>query len=257
MSKILTTKNYSRFSPHEQNRPIVNNSALEKSMKKHGWIKAFPAYCVKNGHNKLKIKAGNHRFAIARKLGIPIVYTIDQDDISINELEQSTKAWKLSDFLHSYCQTGDNNYLCVKEFKDRYNIPLSCCISLLLGGATSGGLGANKIFREGRFKIQGMEHAEKVGMIVLESKNYIPFYNVYHYVLAISACCRVPEFDPRRYLDKLRSFPSMLVKQPDIRSYIQAIEILYNYYTNKKIPLLHMAYEAGRQRRGKRLLKNG
>ena len=68
MNQLAVTNNSGKFELCSFNRDLDKTQRIEESMKKHGYIPAYPIHCVKNGTGKFKIKAGHHRFYVARKL---------------------------------------------------------------------------------------------------------------------------------------------------------------------------------------------
>lgn len=104
--QIAWTNNYDKFELLDFNRDIGNTKQLEESMIKFGFLAAHPIHCVKSGSRKLKIKAGHHRFYVARKLGLLIPYVVCNDQASIFDLEGPTRRWSLNDFLTAHIREG-------------------------------------------------------------------------------------------------------------------------------------------------------
>ena len=139
MANIQGTTNYDRFELFEFNRDVGKTTALERSMLAYGWH-PYPMHVVKNGSGKLKIKAGHHRFHVARKLGIPCKYVIAEDQgETIQELEVATRPWTLQDYLASYCRVGNEHYINVKNYLELTGIPIQCAISMLAGQTAASG----------------------------------------------------------------------------------------------------------------------
>ena len=150
-TQIRVTKDYSIFDLHEVNRDVKNTKNLENSMAVYGWIDAYPMHVVRNGDKRLKIKAGHHRFKVAKRLGIPVKFVVvDNDDVGIHELEKTAKQWSVSDYLQSYVRAGYKDYHIVKEYHERTGIGISNCISML-GGNQAGTGNFQEKFKDGNF----------------------------------------------------------------------------------------------------------
>ena len=248
-TQVRETDQYDRFELHEFNRSIGNTKNLEESMRKFGWIDAYPMHVEKNGSGKLKIKAGHHRFVVAKKLGIPVKYIICDDlGATIQELEKSTRLWSMQDYLESYVRNKRPSYIAIKEYCELTGIGLNNAISML-GGESAGSNNKGKLFKNGVFKISDSQHAEIVGDIVIYLKRIgIKFANANLFVQAISRCVWVKEFLPSVFKNKCKTFKALVEKQQNLEGYLQMIDSIYNRQSKKKIPLQHLASETSRKR---------
>ena len=137
MLKIYETTNYEKFELLSFNRDVNKTKFLEASMKKHGWIDAYPMHVMRGQNGNLRIKAGHHRFEVAQQLSIPVKYVVSDDNSTIYELEQATNNWNLNDYLVSFVRSGHPAYDKVKRYRERTGISLIACISML-GGQSAG-----------------------------------------------------------------------------------------------------------------------
>ena len=252
MSTLRASSNYTFFELHKFNRDVFNNAgykALKKSMEKHGWIDAYPMHVVRGNNKKLKIKAGHHRFLVAQELGIPVKFVVcDQNDISIHELEKATTRWGLKDYLISYIKLGYHSYLVVKSYCDRTGIGLNNAISLL-GGQSAGSGNFTELFKSGTYQLGDSTHSGMVADIVLHCKKCkIPFTTNQYFVAAISKISWVKEFDPSILKHKISTFPYLLEKQPNLHTYVDMLDTVYNRQNKSKIPLSFLSNEAAKKR---------
>ena len=195
MSNILKTRDYNIFELHEFNRDVRKMANLEASMRRHGFISAYPLHVVRNG-KKLKVKAGHHRLTVAKKLGIPVKYVVCDDVASIHELEAATAHWSILDWLTSYCRAGLADYLEVQKYCTETGINISCAISML-GGNSAGSGNFNKAFKAGTFKIKTTEHANTVADIVRAIRAHSPGISGNNLVtIAISKIVQVGRIQP-------------------------------------------------------------
>lgn len=210
-------------------------------MRRHGFINAYPMHVMKNGSGKLKVKAGHHRLSAAKDLGIPVYFVVSDDNATIQELENATNPWTMKDYLTSYVRQGRPEYIEVYKYVEETGISLGNAISLIAGEEA---MSRNKTeqFRNGNFKPGNPVHADKVKDIVLfmKSKN-IGFASHSLFVGALSKIIFVHEFDPERFKKKVAVHKSIFEKQPDIKSYLDAIEAVYNRQSKDKLPLAFLA----------------
>ena len=247
--EIRSTKNYNRFEMMQFNRDVDKVEKLEQSMSRHGFIHAYPLHVVKNKREKLLIKAGHHRYVAAKKLGIPIKYTICNDEATIHELEEATKRWSLRDYLNSYVRCGMAAYLVVDKYINQTGISIGPAISML-GGQSAGSHNHQVPFKRGEYKLGDPTHAGIIADIVIHLKNKcnVPWGSNSLLVQALSKIAWVEMFKPTIFKHKAKTFSSLLEKQPNLISYIQMIENIYNRQAAKKIPLTFLAEEVARER---------
>lgn len=241
MDKVYETKDYSKFELHEFNRSLKGIDRLIGSMRNHGWLSAYPMHVVRNGNNKLKIKAGHHRFEAARALGISVKYVICDDDSTIHELERSTIGWTTRDYLESYARIGNPNYCKLSEFYNKYKIPVSVSASLLGGTTANFGCGTitNRL-KSGDFKVSNPTHAYDVGEMVLFLDDIgVEFCRNSRFIVALSKVMLVDGVNQYELKNKMNNHIYMMKKQPDVNSYITMLESIYNRQRapSKKLPI--------------------
>lgn len=247
-AKLTATKNYDLFELLRFNRDVMKTKALEKSMKTHGFIAAYPLHVVRNGNGKLKIKAGHHRFVVAKKLGLPVWYVICDDGATIHELENATTKWTLNDYLQSFCRCGMEEYQRVADYMERTGIPTQSAVSLLGGHLASSGQ-HGPVFKAGVFKITDNEYAEQVGDVIQHCKRAgFPFACNTLFVLAVSRVMRVTQFSATEFKHKVDLNASMLKRQPHLAGYMEMIESIYNRQRQNKIPLVFLTAQTMKER---------
>jgi hypothetical protein len=123
--RLQSTKNYDLFELHDLNRDVERIEKLKTSMRRHGFINAYPMHVMKNGSGKLKVKAGHHRLSAAKDLGIPVYYVVSDDNASIQELENATNPWTMKDYLTSYVRQGRPEYIEVYKYVEETGISLT------------------------------------------------------------------------------------------------------------------------------------
>jgi hypothetical protein len=248
MSKLYKTTDYTVFEMHEFNRDVNKTKDLERSMKAHGFIPAYPLHVVRNGGGQLKVKAGHHRLTVAQRLNIPVYYVVCDDAASIHELEKGTVGWSMSDYLTSYCRVGLPDYLEVRRYCAETGISITQAISML-GGQAAGSGNLNNLFKDGKFKIKSRTHADQVAEIVLHMKSCgVSFCNYRSLVAAISKALYVPEVNAKQFMMKIKSHTYLITKQPNVQEYLKVLEELYNRQSKEKIPVAFLADEMAKSR---------
>lgn len=250
--RIQETTNYDKFELHKVNRNIRSTKGLEESMRRHGWIDAYPAHVVINGNGKYKIKAGHHRFTVAKKLGLPIKFVICDDNASIHELEKGTTPWNLADYLESYVRSGEPEYIFIKDYIDKTGLPLNSCLAMLHGQAAGSSGNVVNSFKAGTFAVKTTEHSDTVANIVgaLKSEG-AKWANTTLVVQTISKIVMADEIDNKRFLKKIKTCGSAanLKKQPNMQAYLEMFEEIYNYRNrDTRVPLAFVVNESARLR---------
>jgi hypothetical protein len=246
--RIETTMDYDLFELHDFNRDVVKIKNLTSSMRTHGWIDAYPIHAIRNGNKKFKIKAGHHRYVVAKELRVPLKYVVCNDNATIPELERATNPWRLADYLISRVRSGDPHYLAVKQYMDRTGITLQQCISLL-GGESAGSHNKQEPFKDGKFTLGDRTHADIVADIIVHCRSCgIPVATLSLFVNAVSKMAWIPEFNPAVFKQKVTNFKSLVQKQPTAQAYLELIEAIYNRQSKAKKPLAFLADEAAKKR---------
>ncbi len=247
-AKLTATKNYDLFDLTDFNRDVKKIKKLEASMKKHGYIPAYPLHCTRKDNGRLSIKAGHHRFDVAKSLGLPVFYVVCEDTSEIPELEASTNYWKFNDYLVSHCRMGSKPHLLIAEYVKITGISPSQVASMLAGGSASSA-NQNKRVVSGTFEVKSTEHLDAVVRLVLGCKEMgIKFATQQVYVSALSAVTWLPEFDAATFLHRAAKNPGMCVKQATMDGCLTMIETVYNRQSKNKIALAFLAREAARMR---------
>lgn len=255
---IMSSLNYDKFELLEFNRNTKTTASLELSMKKHGWISAYPMHVIKDRvTGRYKIKAGHHRFVAAKKLGIPVKFVVCEDISTIYELEKATSRWTLQDYLISNVRLGNLAYMAVDEYVQKTGIPLSFAISLL-GGDGAGSHNKQAVFKTGMFKLGDVRHAHQVADLVLHMKDIgIEFAANNVLVQAISKVLFVKNFSPERFKNKISVHTYIFKKKDTTDGFLDSIEDVYNSHAGAKgkIPLAFLAKEASLKRMPSELRK--
>ncbi len=246
--KVCVTSDYEKFELHPFNRDVRKTKGLEESMRKHGWIDAYPMHVRRNGNGKFKIIGGHTRFTVARMLGIPVKYVVCDDDASIYDIEKGITYWNLEDYLVSFARVGKESYIRVLDFHRETGIGIADSISML-GGQTAGHNNFVHAFKTGAYKTAANTHAYIVADIVKHCKQFgIPFSTNYLFVQALSRIVQVKGFKVAVLKHKIETFRFLMEKQPTLATYQEMIERVYNRKNNQTLPLAFLADKAAKER---------
>lgn len=244
---ITTTKNYAMFDRSRENRPVnlLNRHRLRNSMKEYGWLKAFPMFAQRTENGRLVIIDGQHRFEIAKEIGIAVCYIVDATQVDVTKL-QGGAPWVPKDYAGSFAQRGYKDYERVLEFAGKHGIPLSTAAALLAGTVSFGNV--NTAFRDGSYKVRDELFADQVATIFATMKAYGRFTSKQSYIDAIAACCRADGFNVRRLLNNVKRCPEKLQPYATREAVLTMMEEIYNYAQIKRFGLKAAAENAMRVR---------
>lgn len=247
---IQETSDYSVFELVKDNRKVNLQSKecrkLAHMMRLHGWIDACPAIVQRNGA-KLVVKDGQHRLAVAKSLGIPAKYVVMDIDIDIAELNSTSRAWGIADYVHRYMAQDNEHYNTLWVFHQRYGLPLSTCAELL-GGTTY----KSQILKDGDFMVTNTANARGVAELAIYLKSLNPVAAVDRLARALSACLLVEDFDKGQLIENAEKCPHFLsAATGKVGHTLDALEKVYNYGKQKRVNLKFLAEEAARMARGK------
>lgn len=115
MTKILSTKDYSIFKKHENNRDIssANLKKLVFSIKTQNMLQFRPILV----DSSMYVIDGQHRLEAAKELGLEVYYQINEqashEDIVI--LNNNQKPWEIDDYVKYYISRGNQDYRKLQE----------------------------------------------------------------------------------------------------------------------------------------------
>lgn len=151
---VWVTNDYSIFKYMDVNRKIsnVNVAKLVESINEVGWLKN-PLLV----NEKFEVIDGQHRLEALKKLGLPVEFII-QDSLGRKEctkLNESQKNWAIMDYVNSYANEGNDNYIWLRQQIKTYNIlPNTTVLSVAVGGKNmNGGRIYADTVKSGKFSI--------------------------------------------------------------------------------------------------------
>ncbi len=198
---------YSSFVIDPSNRDISDTHVdkLEDAITDVYLLDAYPIVTTA----ERVIVDGQHRFKMAKSLGIPFYY-IAGDGITIEDValaNANTERYTYADALHVYNQLGIEPYQYLTTFTGKYNhLPLTYVSTLL--NSTS----ANGDFLKGAYSINRINYATGVISKLMDFANHkkeILNSRSYRRAIEILVCSSL--YDHKRMMERVAKVPTRLV----------------------------------------------
>jgi hypothetical protein len=223
------TTNYAQFAFDPRNRPIdegklakLFDSILENNLLYANPIVVTPDFVVIDGQ---------HRLRVAEVMEVPIYYVVapgvDAGKMMI-KFNTAVKPWTKQDFLHFWCESGNQEYLTLREFLNRYDFMGidSACRLVMHHGKRSN---MRAIFEAGDLVCDNIRHA----VLTAESaRAFSPFFAHYrhvYFILSISSLMDHPGYDQDRMIRKMQHASDKLNRCTEVGGYLRALTAIYNY----------------------------
>lgn len=248
--QLKKTKNYSLFTNDSTNRSVEKITKLKDSIKKHGFLPAYPLLVSRLG-SKLVIKDGQHRLEVSRALGIEVYYVeAECSKLSIPEINNAQRPWSIRDYACSYANSGNNHYSQLLQFSADTKIPLGICAALISGAKVDGSAG-QKLIRSGKFKFGSTDLAKSVVGLSDIAAKHVPWSKHRGFLDALSRCHMAQGFSASRMADRIRSASFLLTLQPNTDLFLDMLDKVYNYRLKDQFPLKFTATQALREKKSK------
>ncbi len=234
---IHSSFDYDQFSLSPVNRPI--RPAKVASLKDAIRTKDFTSEMPVKINDMYEIMEGQHTFLACVELGYPIYYirsTITEDDIAAINAEQDK--WTMDDYLHHFTTIGLHNYKVFKGFKERHGLTFTVAITMLTKDYTSKPNAAlSNRFKEGRFQAtRSIAEAEEMASMLNDfAVGGFKGWKSQSFGLAFIKVWQYPEYDHKRMLAKLEYLSTQLVRCPNVDTYLELLERIYNFKASDKV----------------------
>lgn len=233
---IQSTTDYGQFKFDPVNRPI-DHGHLEKlydRVSEKNLLHLFPILVSVDG----RVLDGQHRLKVAEALSCPVYYIVSPD-MSIEDVPATThtiRKWRKEDYMHYWCSVGKSEYLKLRAFQKKYSfLSLAQCITLC---NRSDDMKRRDAFPTGSYVCNNMDFAEQVAMHLLDWRDVgVEFYAEKSFVNAVSNLARNPNYDHAKMMEKMKYLSLKVVKCPDMPTYIQMFDGLYNHRNRSRIEI--------------------
>lgn len=246
LSKIkgYQSDNYKLFRMVEGNRKIneVKVARIIKEIESGNDVLNESPILVAENKSHLEIKDGQHRFVVAQKLGRPVHYILKKEAMSIYNVARvnsNTEKWKAVDFINAYSKAGDDNYIRLGKFHKKYGIAVGTCLTLLTYGVQKNDGTDDSLmqqFQEGRFVIKKWSEAVQLAEICKNFEEF-PGWNGRGFVIAISKIVQAGLCEMDKLVAKFKKDPRKLMPQPNAKSYLNNLQLIYNIDNSKQRPI--------------------
>lgn len=236
-SEIQVTSDYDKFSFLKENRDV--NEAHLKKLKKSIEVKYIPVPIIVN--DNYEIIDGQHRYMACKELGLPIYYTVIKNCSlkDVHTLNSYAKKWNWIDTLQSHVKAGNEHYIIFNEVMLENNFRYDQTYRILSGGLAST-VKRKLEWENGLFKI----HDTRTPFMWLERfheiSKYYDNWNRRNFVFCMVFLFKHPDFDYKRFIQKLSYQSRRLVDELSIVDYMDSINKIYNY--NKKGKKTYFTY---------------
>lgn len=227
--EIFWTKDYDRFKFYKMNREVDYHHCekkIQESLLVHGWLKSFPMIVDRD----LRIRDGQHRFVIAKKLGleIPVMIVEHFDDEDMFCINNASKRWTSLDFLHYHMQRGDKNAKILYDLAKDYKLSVRFILTLAHFNHNVISM-SSATFRD----FNKAEMIKKINLIN-EISDFIKLKSE-RINCALVTIIEHPQYDHNRFLAKLDYQRDKIHRCTNVSSYIDLFQEIYNYRASEKI----------------------
>lgn len=240
----LQTTNYDMFKKMECNRPLHegNIHKLMDSVKFKNLLPLRPILVDKDYY----IIDGQHRLEVAKRLGLPIYYQV-QEDARIEDiylLNDNSRCWKFEDYLNFYVANGNESYIKLNDFMKRHNLSLRASITALGYSKTS----CAYVFKGGGFKYPSPLEVSEAEYILRKSLQVISYLETrttgitkylngprFQRALFIFFSCKSVDFN--KFMNKLSYKLELIRPAARLTDMLQILEQIYNYMNRSPISL--------------------
>lgn len=208
---IHKTRDYDKFTLIDTNRTITNNRSLRNAIVKCNKLKFHPIVVNSN----YQITDGQHRWNIAKELGIDLYYVIDPspnvEDIQMMNI--GNKNWTTDNHIEFFMKQDYEAYKNIMMYKEITGLNTTLIITTF--AKRPRGLKYDH-FREGKMEMKfthekALQYAEAIGMIVdyvrkIEGRKGVRIQ--FYYALAKFVVTENP--NPVQFIKKLAAKPDIL-----------------------------------------------
>jgi hypothetical protein len=191
-------------------------------------------------NEKMEIIDGQHRFAAASELNLPIHYNQVKglNIATARDMNVLQRRWTVEDYAISYAKAGNENYKLFNELHRQHPSLATTIIMVVMAGETHG-MGTD--FRNGQFILK--REIEEVTWILeqLESIREITNGEIpvsKPFVISFLQALENEEFDTEEFLKGLRKKPESFHRVSVIRDGLRMIEDIYNF--QKSVNLIRL-----------------
>ncbi len=170
------------------------------------------------------------------------IYYEEREDVKNEDmiLMQVSESWSLNDYLHYYCTHKYPEYLKLREFMKKNELPLGIALNILIGGRQS----RYNEFRHGKFEFS-TEVVENDFEIAWQTVNYIkkingnsPYTKSARFWRAFLNLIQHVDFDRKQWEKNMKKHVTKFSNLATAKDYLVFMQHIYNYRVNQKVDFL-------------------
>ncbi len=233
------TTNYKMFSCLKGNRSIDKGQVkkLIQSISTNNLLEYNPIMVTKRG----LVIDGQHRLEAARSLNLPVFYNEVSGNLTeVILLNSNAKNWSIDDFVNSHIELGNDEYVALKQFKEKWGVAYTTAASLLM--AKKVGSDLDKIsdpLKEGSFKVLSLKRANEVMEWTSSFSDYADKVIMKNrsFIKAVETLLDTDEITLSGLNRKLEIANRKLVRSSTRMDYLRQIEEIVNFKSRTKVRL--------------------
>lgn len=153
---VYRTQDYDKFKMLEGNRHVdtAHVNELKRSIEDRGNLTQYFPVVV---NDNLEVIDGQHRLAALKELDLPVYYEVKEGMIisDVIALNSGSKNWNWKDFMMSYADRNNANYINFKKLADEFGFGFSILLSYVKNERTGG---RNIEFIQGDLQLDSEEY---------------------------------------------------------------------------------------------------
>lgn len=231
---VYQTRNYAKFKKLESNRAVLKG-------RKEKLIESFEGGYILNPiviNEKNEIIDGQGRYEACKELGLPICYVVDEGTTieDCRRMNSYNTPWKSRDFVESFADDGNENYIIFLDVLNTLNIPVDRALRLAGKGGGSK-CGYSKYIRAGKLifteddanKVKDVyKKANEISQALLLSiRLNEAFYT------GVAVINNYPQYDHRRMVQNAEKCRNTYRQMANLESQLKEFSRIYNYKASK------------------------
>lgn len=243
--EVYRTTDYELFELFPTNREVKNYHVrrLMEAIERDNRLRDNPIKVTPDG----EVLDGQHRLEAARRLEVPVYYTIVDRETAIEDIAEEnalTKRWTRTDFMHHFRKMGRQHYQTLFDFMRDFPWLTTTSASALLRGYTVNrrmSQWEREEFMSGRFVVTAYEPAYDMAEIMTDVIEIVPedVGGDRDFQTAVNQLYVTDEspIEHDEMLRKLSMASHLIRRQIDVESYMRMLEEIYNYHRRDTVRL--------------------
>lgn len=232
---VYKTYDYDWFKRLAGNRSTKHKDKIKRSIEQNGYFRN-PI----NINDLHEIGDGQARFYACKELNLPIEFIVSKN-MDLHECikrNSNSTNWKMKNFVDSFAEAGNEDYIVLKDLLERYNGQLADeNIIILAGKSKSEGGASSGSVKAGKFKMMDTDTASRRIEYVCNMMDIIrgicgrqrPWVCAFKFVYYCN------EIDKTKLEKKLKEHINMIHASNTIKESIDMLEDVYNFHRKEKV----------------------